>query len=200
MRLPSRTVPICVSEPIGLARPRRMAYTPAIVVVLTAPIPTSRMPSFPVASAIFGGFFTTGDYIIRADEPRGWRAREACVQSSEADSLPNAMTSQIRARAARGLDVRAEARRSFARDRTLRYRPRRRRSPRKVGTHRARLPARRVGRRRRRPRRLRSSSMGARRELHGPVHVAAIRSRRVRRRRAAQRARRHRAVARAPRR
>ena len=53
-----------------------MASTPAIVVVLTAPIPTSRMPSFPVASAIFGGFFTTGDYIIRkmsrsGGEPRG---------------------------------------------------------------------------------------------------------------------------------
>jgi ubiquinone/menaquinone biosynthesis C-methylase UbiE len=35
-----------------------------MVVVLTAPIPTRRMPSFPVAASIFGGFFTTGNYII----------------------------------------------------------------------------------------------------------------------------------------
>jgi hypothetical protein len=32
--------------------------------VLTAPIPTRRIPSFPVGSAIFSGFFTTGNYII----------------------------------------------------------------------------------------------------------------------------------------
>ena len=56
-----------------------MANTPAIVVVLTAPIPTSRMPSFPVASAIFGGFFTTGDYIIR-EMSLGAARREACVK------------------------------------------------------------------------------------------------------------------------
>jgi hypothetical protein len=53
-----------VSEPIGFASPRLTASTPAIVVVLTAPMPTSKTPSFPVASAIFGGFFTTGNYII----------------------------------------------------------------------------------------------------------------------------------------
>lgn len=41
-----------------------MANTPAIVVVLTAPNPTRRMPSFPLASAIFSEFFTTGNYII----------------------------------------------------------------------------------------------------------------------------------------
>jgi len=38
--------------------------TPAIVVVLTAPSPTSRIPSFPLAPSIFSGFFTTGNYII----------------------------------------------------------------------------------------------------------------------------------------
>ena len=65
VRLPSRTVPICVSDPIGFARPRRTASTPAIVVVLTAPIPTRRMPSFPAGSAIFGGFFTIWNYIIK---------------------------------------------------------------------------------------------------------------------------------------
>ncbi len=71
VRLPSRTVPICVSEPIGLARPRRTASTPAIVVVLTAPMPTSRMPSFPFTSAMFCGFFTARDYIIRNRAARG---------------------------------------------------------------------------------------------------------------------------------
>jgi SAM-dependent methyltransferase len=41
-----------------------MANTPAIVVVLTAPNPTRRMPNFPLASVIFSEFFTTGNYII----------------------------------------------------------------------------------------------------------------------------------------
>jgi hypothetical protein len=47
MRLHGRIVPICVSEPIGSASPLRMAQTPAIVVVLTAPRPTSSTPSLP---------------------------------------------------------------------------------------------------------------------------------------------------------
>ena len=46
----------CVSEPIGLASPFLTARTPAITVVLTAPRPTSRMPSFPEAGAIVRGF------------------------------------------------------------------------------------------------------------------------------------------------
>src|SRR5262245_41124643 len=49
VRLPRRIVPICVSEPMGVASPFRMASTPAIVVVLTAPKPTSRTPSLPRA-------------------------------------------------------------------------------------------------------------------------------------------------------
>ena len=44
VRFPRRTVPIWVNDPIGGASPRRTAMTPAIVVVLTAPRPTSRMP------------------------------------------------------------------------------------------------------------------------------------------------------------
>src|SRR4026208_1731964 len=52
VRLPRRMVPICVREPIGLEKPLRIAGTPAIVVVLTAPRPTSRMPSLPRAGAI----------------------------------------------------------------------------------------------------------------------------------------------------
>ena len=59
VRLPRRTVPICVSEPIGLARPLRMASTPAIVVVLTAPRPTSRIPSFPRVGTISTGVDTS---------------------------------------------------------------------------------------------------------------------------------------------
>src|SRR5689334_22466838 len=51
VRLPNRIVPICVSEPIGLARPRRTASTPAIIVVATAPRPTTITPSLPLAGA-----------------------------------------------------------------------------------------------------------------------------------------------------
>jgi SAM-dependent methyltransferase len=49
--------------------------------VLTAPMPTRRMPSFPVASAIFGGFFTTGDYITRMKGPAATRSTPPCNSS-----------------------------------------------------------------------------------------------------------------------
>src|SRR6185436_2455419 len=62
VRLPRRIVPICVSEPIGFARPLRMAMTPAMVVVLTAPRPTRRMPNFPWAGAISKACFTLEIY------------------------------------------------------------------------------------------------------------------------------------------
>src|SRR5438552_3439673 len=52
VRLPRRTVPIWVRLPMGRERPVRMASTPAMNVVATAPIPGSRMPSFPRAGAI----------------------------------------------------------------------------------------------------------------------------------------------------
>src|SRR5712691_335134 len=52
VRLPSRTVESCVTEPIGLAIPRRIASTPAMNVVVTAPMPGIKMPSFPSAGAI----------------------------------------------------------------------------------------------------------------------------------------------------
>src|SRR5580692_278753 len=55
VRLPSRIVPNCVSEPTGTAWPRRTNSTPAIKVVLTAPIPGVSTPSFP-----FGGVTLTG--------------------------------------------------------------------------------------------------------------------------------------------
>src|SRR5262245_46671985 len=79
VRLPRQTVPICVSDPVGGARPRRTASTPAMVVVLTAPIPTRRMPSFPVAASIFGGFFTTENYII--ENSMAWWLRKSTGES-----------------------------------------------------------------------------------------------------------------------
>src|SRR3954454_25205039 len=50
--LPSLIVAICVSEPIGFERPRRMLSTPAMNVVATAPSPGVRIPRRPVAGAI----------------------------------------------------------------------------------------------------------------------------------------------------
>src|SRR5262245_32937729 len=52
VRLPSRTVPICVRLPMGRERPLRMASTPAMKVVATAPIPGRSTPSRPSAGAI----------------------------------------------------------------------------------------------------------------------------------------------------
>src|SRR5277367_569238 len=57
VRLPRRTVASCVSDPIGAPRPRLTASTPAMNVVLTAPIPGSRTPSLPSAGAIGTGPF-----------------------------------------------------------------------------------------------------------------------------------------------
>ena len=54
VRLPSRIVAICVSEPIGLECPRRMLSTPAMNVVATAPSPGVRMPSLPLAGRMVG--------------------------------------------------------------------------------------------------------------------------------------------------
>src|SRR5438094_1578231 len=52
VRFPKRIVAICVSDPIGLERPRRMLSTPAMNVVATAPRPGVRIPSLPVAGRI----------------------------------------------------------------------------------------------------------------------------------------------------
>ena len=54
--------------------------TPAIVVVLTAPMPTSKIPNLPVATSIFGGFFTTGNYIIWKFMP-WWPLRKSSGES-----------------------------------------------------------------------------------------------------------------------
>ena len=63
VRLPSRIVPIWVTDPIGLEMPLRTARTPAMNVVATAPRPTHITPSLPVAGAISVGFFTGRNYI-----------------------------------------------------------------------------------------------------------------------------------------
>src|SRR5882757_3159534 len=49
VRLPRRMWPIWEREPMGLARPRRTASTPAMSVVATAPMPGIMTPNFPVA-------------------------------------------------------------------------------------------------------------------------------------------------------
>ena len=59
VRLPSRIVPIWVSDPTGMEWPRRTSSTPAMKVVLTAPIPGVKIPSFP-----FGGATLTGLRIL----------------------------------------------------------------------------------------------------------------------------------------
>src|SRR5271169_2754170 len=56
VRLPRRIVPSWVSEPTGCDLPLRTSSTPAIKVVLTAPMPGVRIPSFPFGGAIFPGF------------------------------------------------------------------------------------------------------------------------------------------------
>src|SRR5947199_9543854 len=80
VRFPRRTVPICVKEPIGLAKPFRIARTPAIVVVLTAPSPTSRTPNFPFAGAIATGVDTGGKlYQLPASENQSLHARSCKI-------------------------------------------------------------------------------------------------------------------------
>ena len=52
VRLPSRTVPNWVNDPIGFPRPRLIASRPAMNVVVTAPMPGISTPSLPSAGAI----------------------------------------------------------------------------------------------------------------------------------------------------
>ena len=51
VRLPSRMVAICVSDPTGSPVPRRMCSTPAMTVDDTAPSPTIKTPSLPSAGS-----------------------------------------------------------------------------------------------------------------------------------------------------
>src|SRR5580693_5335691 len=59
VRFPRRMVPSCVSEPTGCDSPLRTSSTPAMNVVLTAPIPGNKIPSFPLAGSIFRGLSIT---------------------------------------------------------------------------------------------------------------------------------------------
>src|SRR5579862_6590771 len=90
VRRPSRTVPICVNEPKGFANPFRMARMPAIVVVLTAPRPTNKIPSFPSGGAIVVPLVTGKNYIIRF---RRTRAKPAQMSrfSPQAREMPTAV-------------------------------------------------------------------------------------------------------------
>jgi hypothetical protein len=58
-------------EPIGFAIPSLMASTPAMKVVVTAPIPGIRMPSFPSAGCMFGaGFDALSDDVLSGVEDK----------------------------------------------------------------------------------------------------------------------------------
>src|SRR5258705_249667 len=81
VRLPSRIVPICVSDPIGGASPFLMVNTPAIVVVADAPSPTSKTPSLPSDGEAFDlvvvhgvhGLVSSLDADARLAAMREWR-------------------------------------------------------------------------------------------------------------------------------
>src|ERR1700685_4486740 len=66
VRLPRRTVASWVRDPIGAPRPRLTASTPAMNVVLTAPMPGSSTPSLPSAGAI-----RTGPFVVKLQSSLG---------------------------------------------------------------------------------------------------------------------------------
>src|SRR5207248_323999 len=76
VRLPRRIVPSCVSEPTGCALPLRTNSTPAMNVVLTAPIPGKRTPNLPFGGAIFAGFSIQLPYFQRFHCGRDGRPRK----------------------------------------------------------------------------------------------------------------------------
>src|SRR2546423_9510552 len=78
VRLPSRIVAICVSDPIGFDLPRRTLSTPAMNVVATAPSPGVRMPNRPVAGGMFPVF-----------ESFDGAAKSQCLLSAMRASLPD---------------------------------------------------------------------------------------------------------------
>src|SRR5438874_10481796 len=71
VRLPRRTVTIWVRLPMGRESPLRMASTPAMKVVATAPIPGSRTPSLPSA----GGIGRALSELFMTSSPGGSRGR-----------------------------------------------------------------------------------------------------------------------------
>ena len=75
VRLPSRIVPIWVSDPMGLAMPLRTASTPATNVVATAPMPGIMMPSLPLGAwiSLLDGFDSVFVLFLRSS------AASACL-------------------------------------------------------------------------------------------------------------------------
>src|SRR5580698_7373367 len=81
-------------EPMGLARPRRTASTPAMSVVATAPMPGIMTPSFPVAGLMAaascaadaglaaGGVDMLGGTLLCCDFPLGGRVKYRAVKSA----------------------------------------------------------------------------------------------------------------------
>src|SRR5947208_12227969 len=108
VRLPRRTVPIWVSDPIGLANPLRTAITPAIVVVLTAPRPTSSTPSLPRAGAMSIGLGMEANYI--ATPPVLREETRAGPQSPQRDSRVGQLRMQRRSNGVTGAAAAAGAR------------------------------------------------------------------------------------------
>ena len=71
VRRPSRMVPICVTDPTGAASPLRIAWIPAMKVVLTAPRPGSSTRRPPVA-----GLTSNCCFVMRAAESMA--GKESC--------------------------------------------------------------------------------------------------------------------------
>src|ERR1700678_3999721 len=90
VRLPRRTVASWVRDPIGAPRPRLTASTPAMNVVLTAPMPGSSTPSLPSAGAI-----RTGPFVVKLQsslasafsKPRGEFGAEGLIGMEHARAL-----------------------------------------------------------------------------------------------------------------
>src|ERR1035437_9726781 len=90
VRLPRRTVASGVRDPIGAPSPRLTASTPAMKVVLTAPMPGSSTPSLPSAGAIRTGSFVVKlrDSLASAlSKPRGVFGAEGLIGMEHASAL-----------------------------------------------------------------------------------------------------------------
>src|SRR5260370_11131249 len=88
VRLPRRMVPICVSGPTGSDLPLRTSSPPAINVVLTAPMPGSSTPSFPLAGAILEGFSMPLLLLTDRNTVDGKNELETRIAAAEACCVP----------------------------------------------------------------------------------------------------------------
>src|SRR5437867_1353009 len=93
VRLPRRMVPSWVTEPIGCAQPLRTSSTPAMNVVLTAPMPGVRTPSSP-----FGGSMLLGRRISTPPTyPRRHGAKRSLVTQRLDGVQPGRLPRRIKA-------------------------------------------------------------------------------------------------------